>query len=166
MRALSLIGVLLACATEGPARGSAAGDLSDLQEAEPNAAVIVVAQRLGDRFLVQQVLKGTPVPARIVVVDWNIAVAVGDTALLLLNYVPERSGYVGVQVGWAARSFPIVGGEVVLGDRALAVSTLAAALGLRSGVADLGIDAGRTFAYLLLFGAVGVVGFELGRRRR
>lgn len=162
MRALFLVGVLVVCAPDGLARGCpVARDLSDLQEAEPDAAVIVVAQQLGDRFLVREALKGAPRPTRIAVA--GVDVAIGETALLLLT--PTRGGYTGVQVGWAVRSFPVVGGNVRLGSGALPLSTLAVALGLRPAPADLGIDWQRTIGYVLLFGAMAVVGFELGRRR-
>jgi hypothetical protein len=176
MRARLLTGALVLCAIEGLASGCPPSDLAHLQDAATNAPTIVVARRIAvgfghytafgpatyQTFRVQRLLKGRYVPERIEIVGSRVDVEVGDTALMLLTPTPVPHRFVAAPVGGDVRSFPVVGDDVKLGGGAMPLPVLAGALGLRP--AAPGIDWQRTTAYLLLFAAVGVVGFEIGRR--
>jgi hypothetical protein len=164
-------------------------DPLDLRTTALCADVVVVAQKIGEdfqpvagslfgrdiyaSFQVREALKGSP-PTRIDVgrdqgmCAADIALERGDTALLFLNFDKATGRYITVRGGCAVRSLPVVGGEVVLSGLTLPTAILAERLGLRppAPAGRTSIDWPRTIAYVLLFGAMAAVGFELGRRRR
>lgn len=185
-----LIVALGLCYWEPDARAcSPCDDPLDLRTTARRADVVVVAQKIGEdfqplvgglyggdtyaSFQVREVLKGSP-PTRIdVAKNYGMCTAGidlerGDTALLFLDFNKDTGRYITVRGGCAVRSLPVVGGDVVLSDVTLPTGILAERLGLRppAPAERTPIDWPRTFAYVLLFGAMAAVGFELGRRRR